>query len=65
MFYVYILISEKDRRYYIGCTHDIGLRLKKHNNGEVCSTKHFRPWKLIYHEEYTTLSDSRKRELQI
>ena len=65
MSYVYILISEKNGRYYIGCTNDINLRLKTHNAGKVFSTKHFCPWKLIYHETYKTLSEARKRESQI
>jgi putative endonuclease len=46
-FYVYILLSSKTNKYYCGQTNNIELRLAKHNNGEVKSTKHGAPWNLI------------------
>jgi putative endonuclease len=47
MYYIYILISEKTRRYYIGCTKNLKKRLLKHNRGLNKSTKSGIPWKLI------------------
>ena len=63
--YVYILISKKDRRYYIGSTSNYSVRLTLHNAGKVKSTKFYRPWQLVYSEEFDTLSEAVKRERQI
>jgi len=65
MYFIYILSSFKTDRYYVGCTNNINQRLKKHNKGYVRSTKSYRPWKLVYQEEFNTLSVARKREKQI
>ena len=65
MFYVYILLSEKDNKRYIGCTENLDRRLAEHNSGLVKSTKNRRPLKLIYFEEYENKSDARKREKEI
>lgn len=62
MFVAYILKSEKDGSYYIGSTENIESRIIKHNNGYSKYTKAKRPWKLVYNEKYTTLSEARKRE---
>ncbi|PIY31820.1 MAG: excinuclease ABC subunit C, partial [Candidatus Infernicultor aquiphilus] len=51
MFYTYILISEKDDKFYVGYTDNLKRRIKKHNNGDVESTKYRRPLKLIYYDE--------------
>ncbi|MBO6794900.1 MAG: GIY-YIG nuclease family protein [Balneolaceae bacterium] len=46
MFYVYMLKSIDSEWRYTGSTNDLRERLKKHNEGEVQSTKHFAPFKL-------------------
>ena len=63
MFYVYILYSLKDKRTYVGFTPDLNIRLKKHNDGLVKSTRHRRPLKLLFHETLSTSPEARKREL--
>jgi len=60
--FVYLLLSLKDKRSYLGSTPDINRRLKDHENGKCKSTKDRRPLKLIYQEEYDNLSKARKRE---
>ncbi|MBP6430519.1 MAG: GIY-YIG nuclease family protein [Ferruginibacter sp.] len=46
MHYVYILeLSNGD--YYKGCTNNIEERLKRHQNGQVDSTKNYLPLKLV------------------
>ena len=62
MFFAYILKSEKDDSYYIGSTENIEKRIEKHNKGYSLYTKSKRPWKLVYKEEYKTLSEAKKRE---
>jgi len=54
--------SEKDGKLYTGYTNNIKLRFKSHNNGEVKSTKHRRPFKLIYFEACLNRSDATHRE---
>ena len=65
MYYIYILKSEKNGRYCIGCCEDLTRRMSQHNKGFVRSTEPYLPWKLIYTEAFDTLSEARKRETQI
>jgi len=62
MYSVYILISEKDNKRYIGCTSNLDRRLDEHNLGLVKSTKNRRPFKLNYTEEFTNKSEALKKE---
>ncbi len=62
MFYVYLLISQKDGSSYIGQTNDLKKRLIKHNSGRVKSTKSSKPWKIIKRESFFTRKDARWRE---
>jgi len=65
MFYTYILKSLFNNSYYVGSCEDVKERLNWHNKGLVKSTKRYIPWKLMHTEEYETLSEARKREMQI
>ncbi|MBU4210622.1 GIY-YIG nuclease family protein [Patescibacteria group bacterium] len=62
MYYVYLIQSLKDGKYYIGQTNDFQKRLKEHNEGKVKSTKHRTPFKLIGYEEYEKRNEARWRE---
>jgi putative endonuclease len=43
--YVYILQSMQfPERYYVGISHDLRSRLRKHNAGEVSHTSKYAPW---------------------
>jgi putative endonuclease len=61
-YYVYLLLSLKDKRTYLGSTVDLQRRLWEHNQGKSKSTKNRRPLKLIYFETHNTLEDARNRE---
>lgn len=63
MYCVYILQSRKDKKTYTGYTKDIVVRLQKHNSGQVASTKHRRPLKLLFSEEFETVQEAKRREL--
>ena len=63
MFFVYVLISKKDNKFYIGLTESVDDRVKAHNSGKVESTKHRRPLDLIYYEAYLDKYDAEGREL--
>ena len=63
MFSVYILFSPVHKKIYIGYTSDLGNRLKSHNElGTKGWTIKFRPWTLLFHEEYSTKAEAMKRE---
>ncbi len=47
---------------YIGYTSDIRRRIIDHNNGKVEATKYFRPWKIIYTENFYSLVRAKDRE---
>ncbi|MEQ8245283.1 GIY-YIG nuclease family protein [Fulvivirga sp.] len=63
---VYALYSSKFSKIYIGYTSDIKNRLDSHN---IYSTKghtsKFRPWILVYTEEYPSKAMAIKREKQL
>ena len=62
MYYVYVLISAKDAKFYTGFTDDLKKRMKEHNEGLVTSTKFRKPFQLIYYEAYTHKNDAVRRE---
>jgi putative endonuclease len=62
MYYVYILLSLKDKKFYIGFTSNLKLRLVQHKSGKVNSTSKRLPVKLIYYECYLKESDARRNE---
>jgi len=61
-YYVYVLQSEKDHNFYIGCTSDIKKRLEEHNSGKVSTTRNRRPLKLVYWEGCLNQQDATSRE---
>jgi len=62
---IYILQSEKNGKYYTGCTNNLKTRFDEHNKGAVRSTKPNRPWVLKLSQEYNDLSKARKVEKRI
>lgn len=62
-YYVYILLSLKDNKLYIGFTKNINRRILEHNQGKNISTKHRIPLNLIYFEGYLDKDDAIGREM--
>ncbi|TSA45910.1 GIY-YIG nuclease family protein [bacterium] len=62
MYCVYFLKSQLNNDLYIGSCEDLQKRLRRHNNGLVRSTKVYRPWKLVGHEEYNSRGEAVRRE---
>jgi putative endonuclease len=58
----YILVSEKDGKYYYGYTSNLPERLNRHNSGLVRSTKARIPLKVYYFEEFESKTEAIKRE---
>ena len=61
-YYIYVLQSKKDLNFYTGYTANLHARLKRHNNGEVTSTKNRAPFELIYWEGCLNQQDATRRE---
>ncbi len=62
MHYVYVLLSQKDNKFYIGFTSDLTRRFKEHTDGKAPSTKSRRPLKLLYYEAHLSKEDAMRRE---
>ena len=63
MYTVYVLYSEKFGKLYTVISSNLEERFKSHNElGTKGWTKNFRPWIIIYTEEYVNKSDAVKRE---
>ncbi len=62
MFYVYVLLSSKDKNLYTGYTGNLKERLVKHNDGKVSSTRNRRPLMLVYFEGCLNQQDATRRE---
>ena len=59
MYFVYVLQSLKDKKFYIGQTNDISKRVSIHNSGGVKSTKSRMPFKLIGYRDYASRNEAR------
>ncbi len=61
-YYVYIIQSTKDKKYYIGYTNNLKRRIIEHNNGQARATKSRRPFKLVYFEDFLTQKEALHQE---
>ena len=65
MYYVYVLVSERNGRFYVGQTRDIVERLRRHNAGTQVATRGYEPWHLARLEQFSTRQEACARELEI
>jgi len=61
-YYVYVLLSLLDKKFYIGSSSNLVKRFSSHHNGLVRATKNRRPLKLIFYEAYRDKYDAIRRE---
>lgn len=61
-YYVYILLSRKDKKFYTGYSTNLRERLQAHARGEVKSTANRRPLRLIHYEYFVNKEDAEARE---
>lgn len=61
-YYVYLLFSFKDSKFYIGYTSNLKRRLTEHANGKVTATKNRTPLQLLHYEYFINKSDAEARE---
>lgn len=64
-YYVYVLQSQKNKKWYTGFTADLRKRFIQHNNKMSTYTKGRGPFDLIYCEAYRNQEDARSREKQL
>ena len=64
-FFVHILYSQINDRYYIGQTQNVQSRFNRHESGYVKSTKRFRPWTLVHSERFCSRAGAMKREREL
>lgn len=65
LYYTYIAECS-DKSLYVGITHNIQAREKKHNEGAGSTyTQKRRPIKIIYFETFNTRAEAAKREQQL
>ena len=61
-YYVYILLSKKDDKFYIGFTTDLKKRFTQHQEGKNLATAPRRPFELIFYEAYRNKYDALRRQ---
>lgn len=62
MYYVYVIQSRKDKKWYTGFTNNLRKRFNEHNSNKVTSTKNRGPFILIYYEACLNKQDAKDRE---
>ena len=62
MIIVYALSSQIRNYVYVGQTNNINRRFGQHNDGLERTTRFYRPFKLIYTEEFRNRTDARIKE---
>lgn len=65
MYYVYVLQSKKDRKWYTGFTDDLRKRFIEHNANKSRYTKNRGPFDLIYYEACKHKGDAKAREIYL
>ncbi|HAJ56388.1 MAG TPA: endonuclease [Candidatus Omnitrophica bacterium] len=65
MYFVYIIKSRKNDRFYIGSAQDVKERLRQHERGKTRSLKNKGPFDIIRIEEFETRTEAFSRERQI
>lgn len=59
---LYVLVSEKSGRLYVGQTQNLVKQLEQHNKGRCRSTRSDQPWRICYQERHRSRSKAVVRE---
>lgn len=65
MYYVYVLQSKKNFRWYTGFTDNLRKRFNEHNENKSRYTKFRGPYDLIYYEACNNKADAKSREMYL
>ena len=58
MYYVYIIYSDKIKKFYIGLTNDLKRRVSEHKRGCSKFTQKVNDWILVYYEAFCNKNDA-------
>ncbi len=61
-YYVYVLKSTVIDKHYVGFSTNVARRLRQHNAGKNRSTKPYRPYEILFFEEFDTKEKALSRE---
>ena len=61
-YFIYVLKSKKDGKFYTGCSENPERRLKEHNAGKTISLFKRRPLIIVYQEMYSEEIQAKRRE---
>jgi putative endonuclease len=61
-YFVYVLISKKDHKFYTGYSNNMADRITEHNSGKVLSTRYRAPLEIVYYEVCFNQDDALHRE---
>ncbi|MFC1500915.1 GIY-YIG nuclease family protein [Elusimicrobiota bacterium] len=64
-YYIYVLYSKLDNRFYVGYTKNLKERIKRHLTSENHTTSRFKSIELVYSEACKNGKDARVREKQL
>jgi putative endonuclease len=59
---VYILQSEQNGRYYVGRSQNPEARVEHHNTTSTGFTARYRPWRLVFQQEFDTKAEAIEAE---
>jgi putative endonuclease len=62
MYTVYVLRSIQRKYLYVGLSNNIERRVKQHQEGREQTTRPYRPFELVYNEQFHTRQEARARE---
>jgi putative endonuclease len=65
MFYAYVLRSVCSGRLYIGSSHDVSERLRRHNENKEKATRKRGPWVVIKTQGFATRAEAVGLEMQL
>jgi len=65
MYYVYVLRSRSNSKYYIGYSTDLRKRFADHNDGKSNFTRWGCPWELVYYEAFKNRLAAQNRERKL
>lgn len=65
MYYVYLLVSIKSGKLYIGYTNNLKRRMNEHNTNKSFTTKNKGRWIIAYCEAYMSKKDAKTREYRL
>jgi len=62
MYYVYVLKSINKNYLYVGLTNNLKRRISQHEDGKERTTRSYKPFSLLYTENYLSRQEARNRE---